>query len=76
MKIIYKEENHEENPTFADVEEDQFFVCGRALFQKSNSKAACQITDSKGRLFSVYDIEFPDDASIDKILPEVAKIEY
>jgi hypothetical protein len=77
MKIIFeKEENQEKQLTLADVDHNQFFVCGDGyLCQKITDSRYTTIAKSNGQLYS--DI-FSCDAHyrIKRILPKIAKIEF
>jgi hypothetical protein len=76
MKIIYKQKSEEKQLTFGDVKDNQFFVShdGR-LFQKSADESANQIASSSGTPFSVQ-FDFAESNIIQRIIPEIEKIEF
>lgn len=77
MKIIFeKEENQDKQLTIADVEENQFFVCGDGyLCQKLDNHRYTTIAKSNGQLYSGY-FSIMNHDRIKRILPKIAKIEF
>ena len=76
MKFIYEIEPKKKQLTFADVAENQFFVCDEGyLCQKVDSEFACTIADPDGDPSCNY-ITVEDDHPITRILPKIAKIEF
>jgi hypothetical protein len=76
MKIILKEDQSLK-PVFGDVKVNQFFVdCYGYLCQKHSSDSYNVITDANGRLVSERVDAMEDEDVIDRILPEVLKIEF
>lgn len=76
MKIILKNQEAEKQPTFGDVKPSQFFVsAGGTLCQKKDERSYNRIARASG---------FPDadsgtmneDTDIERILPEVERIEF
>lgn len=77
MKIIFEEKGNNKRLTFGDVPENQFFVCpDGALWQKVGPNVANQITDDTGSLYADQSNSWDDDDEIDRIIPNISKIEY
>lgn len=76
MKFIFEDEKEDKQPTFGDVEHNQFFVHQNCLMQKVDSRTANKIAIEDGTLYAngCYDI-YPE-IKIDRILPKVKKIEF
>ena len=77
MKFILSESPEKKQLVFADVAVNQFFVnnCGW-LCQRVSSDSYLQITDNKGEPYAdFYDGE-NDEQPIQRILPNVERIEY
>jgi len=77
MKIIFEKQNKkEEQLTIADVEVDQFFVCGDGyLCQKVTDSLYTSIADENG-LLSCEIFDCNQHYEIKRILPRVKKIEF
>jgi hypothetical protein len=77
MKFILSESTKEKQLTLADVEVNQFFVNQYDwLCQKVCSNAYIKITDREGKPYAdFYDGE-DDEQPIQRILPNVERIEY
>lgn len=77
MKFILSETAKEKQLTFADVAVNQFFVNRDGwLCQKLSIDAYIQITNSTGEPYADY---YSDEAAgqpIERILPNVERIEY
>lgn len=77
MKIIFEKVNNEKKQlTIADVEENQFFVCGDGyLCQKISNSLYTTIANDDGSLScEIFDCN--QDYQIKRILPKIAKIEF
>ena len=77
MKIIFeKKENLDKRLTIADVEENQFFVCGVGyLCQKIRDSRYTTIAGPDG-ILSCGIFDGGSDYKIIRILPKIAKIEF
>jgi len=77
MKFIFKENLSVKQPTFRDVQVNQFFVdISGCLCQKEGNFCYFTITNSEGKLSSLISDYVDPDMPISRILPEVLKIEY
>lgn len=77
MKFILSEPVKEKQLTFADVAVNQFFVnLDSWLCQKVSSNAYIAITNSKGEPMADYYGDEAADELIERILPNVERIEY
>jgi regulatory protein YycH of two-component signal transduction system YycFG len=77
MQFILKQEEETKRLTFGDVKIDQFFVNSHGCFcQKYCIDSYNKITNSDGSLFSRrVDCVSPNDF-IERILPEVKRIQF
>lgn len=77
MKIIFeKKENLDKQLTIADVEVNQFFVCGVGyLCQKIRGSRYTTIAGPDG-ILSCESFNSNPDYQITRILPKIAKIEF
>ena len=77
MKFIFKENLSVKQPTFRDVQVNQFFVdISGCLCQKEYNNSYFTITNSEGELSCYISDGIDPDMPISRILPEVLKIEY
>ena len=77
MKIISKAQEESKQPTFADVQIDQFFVnIPGSLCQKYCCDSYNIITTSNGCVCSGRVDNLNPNSLISRIIPEVLKIEY
>lgn len=77
MKFIFKENPIVKQPTFRDVQVNQFFVdISGCLCQKETDTSCFTMTNSEGELSCWYSSTVDPDMPISRILPEVLKIEY
>lgn len=76
MKIIYKTEPPSASLTFGMVKENQFFVMDNCLYQKCSITKANMIANRNGCVYSCDSEEIANDHRIDRILPEIEKIEF
>lgn len=77
MKIIYETDPAPKTLTFADVEENQFFVddAGR-LCQKITNSVYSAIANSCGEPYGDHYSNVRPQMEISRIIPKIAKIEF
>lgn len=75
MKFVYKEKSEEDSLRFLQVGVNQFFVCYGRLYVKTDEYRAFALTNDMGQIHTAVE-SFSTGEIIEKILPEVEKIEY
>jgi hypothetical protein len=77
LKIIYKQQSEDKRLTFWDVKENQLFVAANGcLYQKYSDEKARMVANHIGMLCCGCTEHFEEMTVIQRLIPEIEKIEF